>query len=401
MTRRAPVRERDRGMTLTEVLIAISLMGVVAVGVAGAITVVYRSQGSVTRTLSDAHDIQQLTEYFPADIAAGAADISAFRMAGDPTGTGCADDGDANALSFDSSGARIAYLPTTTGSTAVLDRYECALDGGAWEVSRVVRIASGLDVPDDRPPAFAWDHEGRIFFRIELPGGPVELSASPRAVPPTDSFPRCPTANPVAQVGHHGAYVLTGVDAGIDPDLAVAPAPTDEEFDRLRACSAAVGGLPEACLAAGCAQHVDADLVDGGLSLLLGPTGAQVLNIPVSVLNEGIVEIEGGPLSPDRPLIVNVIAGEDGVVNDLTLPALAGMGAPEHVLINLPNATEVTVTGGVDGFLLAPFAHVTTNGVITGGIAAESWTAADGAAGSSAVPFLGQIQWEAGHDVGP
>ncbi len=196
-------RERDRGMTLIEVVISTAILAMMMTLVVGAISVVFRSHSGVTNTTASSHDIQQAVSFFYHDVQSGPAELAAYRVAGDgggPTGSGCDDAGDDNVLRFDAGDRRIAYRLESHGATAELDRVECVADASGWTERSTVNIADALDdsdgdavvaqiVASSEDP----DRVDRVVLSFaSVLGSDEQVSATPRAEiaaesPPTTS----------------------------------------------------------------------------------------------------------------------------------------------------------------------------------------------------------------------
>jgi len=181
---------RDAGMTLTELLVSVAMLGLLSVVLVGAIAVVFRSESGITNTVAESHDVQQAVNYFYLDVQSGPASVAAYRgtsgTSGD-RGSGCSDAGNDNVFRFDTAGRRIAYLLTTSGAVGELDRYECGWNGSSWQVSNVLNIADRLDatggaaievdvVDDDRD-----DEVDRVVMQFAQSVHARQVSASPRA----------------------------------------------------------------------------------------------------------------------------------------------------------------------------------------------------------------------------
>lgn len=145
---------RDRGFTLTEIVLAVALVGILTIAVAAAITTVLNSEDGVGHVVGEARDEQQLTNFFVGDIGAGPYDPAAYVV--DPTATpGCAGTGfgaGSNVLQYDTYEAdtghrvRTAYrVENDPDGHGVLDRVVCTDPGtGTFGSATVVNIADLL-----------------------------------------------------------------------------------------------------------------------------------------------------------------------------------------------------------------------------------------------------------------
>lgn len=61
--------ERDHGMTLTELLITVSILGVVAIALSGAVVAFLKHQDNASDRIDRSRGLQQLVNYLPADVA--------------------------------------------------------------------------------------------------------------------------------------------------------------------------------------------------------------------------------------------------------------------------------------------------------------------------------------------
>jgi choice-of-anchor A domain-containing protein len=205
-------------MTLIEVVVVVVLLGLVVTVVAAAISVVFRSEGSIQTVIADSHDRQQATNYFPLDVESGPELVAEYRVAGSTgtRGSGCSDTPvDANVLEFETGSRRIAYLVDT--SLGTVDRFECGFDGTGWteqsRVSIVDSLAAVADpvtvtvVPSPSDPAVV-DH---LELHVRHESGAATFIASPRIEAP-GGWGQCPDGNPVAAAHDFGSYVKTSVD---------------------------------------------------------------------------------------------------------------------------------------------------------------------------------------------
>ena len=143
-----PSDARDAGMTLTELLITIGMLGLITTVLVAAVTVVFRSEAGINNTVGESHDIQQAVNYFHQDVQSGPVLLADY----DAGGSGCSDAGGDNVFRFETPELRIAYRLMTNGPTAELDRYECTPDGsGGWTQASIVNIADRLDATNGSP----------------------------------------------------------------------------------------------------------------------------------------------------------------------------------------------------------------------------------------------------------
>jgi choice-of-anchor A domain-containing protein len=205
-------------MTLIEVIVVTVMLGLVVTVVAAAISVVFRTEGSIQTVIADSHDRQQATNYFPLDVESGPELVADYRIAGSPgtRGSGCDDAPlDANVLEFETGSRRIAYLVDAAAGT--VDRYECSFDGTVWNVASQVSIVDSLAaVPDAVTVSVtASPSDAAVVDHLELvirhESGTETLIASPRIEAP-GGWGQCPDGNPVARAHDFGSYVKTSVD---------------------------------------------------------------------------------------------------------------------------------------------------------------------------------------------
>lgn len=157
MTRRpthsptVPLR-RDRGSMLLEVVISVAVMALLAGSIAGAISVMMRSQAPIVGATADAHDLQQALSFFPRDVQGGPP-LDTDYLTDATTVLGCAgtaapDIG--NIVQFETRSASghttlTAYRLASDERAARIDRYVCDDSTGAFGPARVVNIADAVD----------------------------------------------------------------------------------------------------------------------------------------------------------------------------------------------------------------------------------------------------------------
>jgi prepilin-type N-terminal cleavage/methylation domain-containing protein len=77
---------RDRGLTLTEVLITITIVGIIMMVLSSATIVFLRNQGSASERIDETRGLQQLVNYLPGDVAS--AQMIKVHAGPDTCGTG-------------------------------------------------------------------------------------------------------------------------------------------------------------------------------------------------------------------------------------------------------------------------------------------------------------------------
>ena len=185
-----------------------------------------------------------------------------------------------------------------------------------------------------------------------------------------------------------------------------------DDFDELRDCSAGLARLIDLCEIDGCANEVDVtvDWVNKEINACSDSPVPQVLNVPEEFFDGSWEFTTSGSgcqgFSQTRPLVLNVIetvddpataANEDDGDSLVTINAAPGdwtaLGDRKNILFNFPNADAVIINNGFYGQVLAPFAHVTTNGFVEGGVIATQWTHVDGVVDSNDDLFNNPISW--------
>jgi Tfp pilus assembly protein PilW len=159
MLTRAP-RLRARGASIIELMIALTIFGLVMAGVTSAIVEQTRFQAGATRVVSSQRSLRQIADLLPSELRA--------------LGTGAGDIYAMNVSSVD--------LRVTTGSTVV-----CAVAPGGMSVTiPPTQLASGValtswrDVPIAGDSLFIFD-EGPLAARTDDVWRPYSLTAAPTA----------------------------------------------------------------------------------------------------------------------------------------------------------------------------------------------------------------------------
>lgn len=214
-------RRRDAGMTLPEVVVVVALLGIITAVVVGAVTVVFRTEDGVAKTVAETHDVQQAVNYFPLDVQSGPIEVAAYETAANAIEPGCGDTTATNVMSFENGGRRIAYLATTDGAVASLDRYECEVSGSGWAVASSLNIADSLDASSGAPVEVTVVPDASdalivdaVIMRFSQDVAEPEVIASPNAdvlLEPEVVSGTCATDNPVAAAYDFGAFVETDV----------------------------------------------------------------------------------------------------------------------------------------------------------------------------------------------
>jgi prepilin-type N-terminal cleavage/methylation domain-containing protein len=165
---------RDRGMTFTELLLTVAILGLVMAALSGAVVLFLRTQGDPGDRVDQTRGLQQLVNYLPADVA------SAQRIEFDaPWTSPCLTLGqpELNLIwseSFpgdDTETVAVTYIVAPDGTSLV--RSKCR-DGGGSESTTVARnvgavtIAPGSVVP------------GQVDLTLEYEGEQYTISGSSR-----------------------------------------------------------------------------------------------------------------------------------------------------------------------------------------------------------------------------
>lgn len=138
-------------MTLTELLVSVSLMGIIAVALSAAITVTYRQMSSTEGRINVARSEQSVGTWLPADLAS--TDISRGELAPGvlPLSTNPAASPCGNCAGIDMSGTnalQLAWASTvSTGSGGLAQvitqvQYQYIQIGGEWQLRRIECVGS-------------------------------------------------------------------------------------------------------------------------------------------------------------------------------------------------------------------------------------------------------------------
>ena len=160
-------RGDDRGVTLTEMLVTVVILGVIMLPLGNALIGFIRNTDDTTRRLSESHDIQLAAAYFAQDVqSVGARDWSAFpyplRQSIEPNAAAagglypCGTPGtpvavvrlawdDPQSASASPEVVRVSYVVMTDGGRRRLHRITCV--GSATPVSDLV-VAHNVDTVD-------------------------------------------------------------------------------------------------------------------------------------------------------------------------------------------------------------------------------------------------------------
>ncbi len=112
----------QKGMTLIEVVMGMTLSAVIATTIAGAFVVFLLNADSATDRLSESHDAQIISAYFASDIEGSSATITKSLASGSPDSPGCAD-------------TNVVQLPLSDGSATV--KYKTVSSGIERHLVRV------------------------------------------------------------------------------------------------------------------------------------------------------------------------------------------------------------------------------------------------------------------------
>lgn len=123
------MRRDEKGFTLVELMVAVSILGIISATLATAFVVTFRTADDATERLALAHDVQISTAAFASDVQS--ADVV---WVDDPS-PACGPAGGASKLSLrwtDGASVNLAtYAVTTSGTETRLVRHRCTVGGAS------------------------------------------------------------------------------------------------------------------------------------------------------------------------------------------------------------------------------------------------------------------------------
>lgn len=197
---------RDHGVTLIEMLLAISLVGVIMGSVTMATVVLFRNTGVTTERVATAQDTRQLVNYFPGDVRSS--DEFTIHDGGRTVGSGCAGVSSSSPLHLELTSsdrlARTEYRTATAGDRAVLNRWTCTRPTPTGGFGPAQRVRVGDDLDPARPVSVrevivdGSAENSRIELEMHrLSGTAIVLAATPfRADPPATAPTTLPPPTP-------------------------------------------------------------------------------------------------------------------------------------------------------------------------------------------------------------
>lgn len=177
-------RGRDRGATLVEMILAISLVGIIMAAVSTAVVVLIRNSSETTERVGDAQDVRQLVNYFPGDIRSSTLERIEVTHGGAPRASECQGVPESAAVQHVAATSftgltRVEYRTSFDGTAAELHRWTCLRNEpeGPFGAATRTRIASNLDPAD--PVRTEWIG-GRLQMTLVQGSGHLSsLAATP------------------------------------------------------------------------------------------------------------------------------------------------------------------------------------------------------------------------------
>lgn len=175
---------RDRGSTLVEMILAISLVGIILAAVSTAVVVLIRNTNDTTERIGDAQDVRQLVNYYPGDIRSSTherIEVSPGGAARTSECQGVPQSAEVQHVAATSVTGltRVEYRTSTDGGDVSLHRWTCLRDDpeGAFGTATQVRIASHLDPGE--PVRTEWIGERLELTLVRDNGRLSSLAATP------------------------------------------------------------------------------------------------------------------------------------------------------------------------------------------------------------------------------
>jgi len=141
--RRGHSPERDSGMTLVELVISVSLLGLITAVISTAIIVTLRQQDNTDGRLNVARAEQSISMWIPADLSS-ASTVDTSPAASPCRATVCDDVLMLSWTTVTAGGGSVEtnvsyhFAPSPDGLTYELSRVECTSNGGGWSCSTQV-----------------------------------------------------------------------------------------------------------------------------------------------------------------------------------------------------------------------------------------------------------------------
>lgn len=202
--RRKPRREPDSGFTLVELLVSVSITGVIALVIAACIIVGLKTTNATATRLAESHDAQILSTYLVADVQSvsetGYSTVSS-------TPTGCGPAGDESQFGSSKNVLTMSWIQSQPGpATSYVAAYRSAknLATAEWQLLRYactnggaatdIVVARQLRDPAVTPPSVDVSHQPSMSMTLTEPSGYVYTVAAVRRTPPSSPLPVVPWA---------------------------------------------------------------------------------------------------------------------------------------------------------------------------------------------------------------